>query len=194
MEILIVDRNEITNLIERSNKGERRNVKSPLPLKQHEKEAVYYLFAKFQLLDPIAFKTAMPNLNIERIVKNEFSNLIRGFTKTQIDYGFGELKKLIGMNNPDYKYLTVAKVVGFVANGGNSEPPRAGMYAIEPPVIKPANSIGSTIDAMRASAVDVLNPTTGEYGIALATKGKRLGLNDKAQAEETLKKLNSLFD
>ncbi len=189
-----MNKNQIASFVERANSGERRSVKSPPPLQAREREAIYYFFAKFKMLDPIAFDKAMPDERQENAVKTEFANSIRGFTKEQIDFGFGELKKLIGMNLPDYRFLTVARVVGFVANGGNTEVARSGMYKIAPPVIKPAAAIGSSIEAMRAQAVNVLNPQTGEYGVAVVTPKSKLTKNDKAQAEATLSSLSSMFD
>lgn len=188
-----MNRNQIISLIDRANSGERRSVKSPPPLQHHEREAIFYFFAKLKMLDPIAFNRAMPDEKQEKAVKTEFANSIRGFTKEQIDFGFGELKKLIGLNNPDYKFLSVAKVVGFIANGGNTDAARSGMYKIAPPVVKPAAALGSSIEAMRAHAVNVINPQTGEYGIAVTSPKSTLTKSDRAQAEKTLSALASLF-
>lgn len=198
LRIHTVNKNELKPMLEQmiqnANQEKRRSVKSPEPLNQTERDAVYYFFAKLKLFDPIRYDQIMPDAKSEKATKTEYANSIRGFTKLQIDFGFGELKKLVGLNDPDYKFLTVARIVGFIANGGNCEPPRAGMYKLDPPVVKPTNAIGSSIEAMRAKSVEVLNPTTGEYGIAVASPKSTLSKSDKFQAEETLKKLNSLFD
>lgn len=189
-----MNKQQIISLIGRANSGERRSVKSPPPLQQHEREAIFYFFAKLKMLDPIAFDRAMPDDKQEKAVKTEFANSIRGFTKEQIDSAFGELKKQIGLGNPDFRFLSVARVVGFVANNGNPDAVRAGIYKIAPPVIRPVAALGSSIEAMRANTVNVLNPQTGEYGVAIAAQKSKLSKVDREQAETTLKKLSSLFE
>ncbi len=189
-----MNKQDLTTLIQNANSGDRRNAKAPPPLTHEEREAILYFFAKFKLLDPIAFDRAMPDERTEKATKTEFANSIRGFTKEQIDLGFAELKKLVGQNHPDYKFLSVAKLVGFVSSGGTVDQAPAGIYKLAPPVIKPPMALGSTLESMRANAVDVLNPQTGEYGIAVCVPKTTLTKADKHQAEKTLGRLNSLFE
>jgi len=189
-----VNKSNIEKLIDRANSGERRSAKSAPPLTPLEREAVMYFFAKFKLLDPGAFDAAMPDEKTEKVTKTEFANMIRGFTKERMDAGFYELKKQIGMNEPAYRFLTVAKVVGFIANNGSSEAHRAGMYKIGPPaIVNPERLLCSPLEAARVKTVRVLNPATGEYSTAVTAPRQSLTVDDRNAAEKTLKKLSSLF-
>lgn len=187
-----MNKQDLNTLVQNANRGERRSVKYLPPLTDAERDAVKYFFAKFKLLDPVAFQKAMPDHQSEMDVKREYSNAIRGFTKRQIDYGYGELKKLV--NHQEFKFLSVAKVIAFIANDGNTESAPAGIYKIAPPVIKPPMALGSTLESMRARSVNVLNPQAGEYGIAVSAPKITLTKADKQQAEKTLGRLNSLFE
>ncbi|WP_218583132.1 hypothetical protein, partial [Pseudomonas sp. FSL A6-1183] len=83
---------------------------------------------------------------------------------------------------------------GFVANNGNQDAPRAGMYKIsQTAIVDPARLLCSPLNAARAKAVTVLNPVTGKYSTAVAEPKQSLTVNDKKSAEVVLGRLGSLF-
>lgn len=107
------------------------------PLADNERNAVVYFFMKLKIADPRFYDQAMPDETTEKFTKREFSEFIRGFTKAKIDKGFFELNKLLAAGNPDYKFLTVQKVIGLIENGGAGEGVQAGAYRLFAPLALP---------------------------------------------------------
>lgn len=107
------------------------------PLADNERNAVAYFFMKLRIADPRFYDQAMPDEKTEKFTKREFSEFIRGFTKEKIDRGFLELNKLLAAGNPDYKFLTIQKVIGLIENGGASEGVQAGAYRLFAPLALP---------------------------------------------------------
>lgn len=167
--------------------------REPLQLSDQERDSVAYFFVKLKLIDPRFYDEILPDETTERFVKREHAGLIGKHSRDKIDKAFEGLKLLMGENHPDYKRLTISKVIGLLTNGGSPDAAPAGIYKLSPPVIKPPLAIGSTLESMRAHAVEVLNPQTGEYSIAIAAPKTNLTRSDKAKAEETLGRLGSLF-
>lgn len=167
--------------------------RTPLQLSEQERDSVAYFFVKLKLIDPRFYDEIMPDETTERLVKREHAAMICKHTREKIDKAFEGLKLLMGENHPDYKRLTISKVVGLLTNGGSPDAAPAGIYKLSAPVIKPPMQIGSSIESMRAKAVEVLNPQTGEYGVAVSLPQSTLSKSDKAKAEETLGRLGSLF-
>lgn len=102
----------------------------PAPLSDLERDAVVYFFVRLKLIEPNFYDQIMPDESTERAVKREFANQLRSFSKERIDKGFYELKRLIGSRHPDYKYLSVPKIIGLMANGGSPECAPAGIYKL----------------------------------------------------------------
>ena len=86
--------------------------KPMLPLADFEKDTISYFFAKMKLTDQRFYDQAMPDANVERITKRDYANQIRYMTNEQIDSGFTALRKLMAANHPEYKFLTIAKMIG----------------------------------------------------------------------------------
>lgn len=90
----------------------QRQITEKAPLNDYERDLVIYFFAKLKLADPRFYLQAMPDEKTEKITKREFSESLRVLTKEKIDCGFAELHQLMATNHPDYKFLTIPKVVG----------------------------------------------------------------------------------
>lgn len=165
------------------------------PLTEVERDSIAYFFFRLKLIDPKFYDEIMPDKATEQLIKREHSNMIRGFSRKKIDFGMGELKKVIGSNHPDYRRLTVSKVAMFIANGGSPDPPAAGMYKIGPPaIVSPDRLLCSPIEAARVKTVQVLNPATGEYGTAVTAPKKSLSAEDKNAGEKTLSGILKMFE
>lgn len=115
---------------------ERQPRKAP-QLTDVERDSVAYFFFRLKLIDPRFYDEIMPDEKTEQLVKREHANMIRGFSREKIDFGMGELKKLAGSNHPDYRRLTVSKVIMLISNGGSPDCAPAGIYKISPPPALP---------------------------------------------------------
>jgi hypothetical protein len=172
-----------------------RRQSAPAPLTDQERDSVAYFFLRLKLIDPKWYDEIMPDKKTEDLVKREHMNMIRAFSRQKIDFGMGELKKIIGNNHPDYRRLTISKVAMFIGNGGSPDPPAAGMYKIAPPaIVSPDRLLCSPRDAAKAKPVQVLNPATGQYSTAVVAPKASLSVDDKNAAERSLGSIFSLFD
>lgn len=86
--------------------------KPVLPLADYEKDTISYFFAKMKLTDQRFYDQAIPDRNVEQITKRDYANQIRYMTNEQIDSGFVALRKLMAANHPDYRFLTIPKIIG----------------------------------------------------------------------------------
>jgi hypothetical protein len=86
--------------------------KPMLPLADFEKDTISYFFAKMKLTDQRFYDQSIPDANVERITKRDYANQIRYMTNEQIDSGFVALRKLMAANHPDYRFLTIPKIIG----------------------------------------------------------------------------------
>jgi len=102
------------------------------PLADNERNAVAYFFMKLRIADPRFYDQAMPDETTEKFTKREFSEFIRGFTREKIDKGFLNLHKFLADGHPDYKFLTIQKVIGLVENGGAGEAVQSGAFKLFP--------------------------------------------------------------
>lgn len=107
------------------------------PLADNERNAVAYFFMKLRIADPRFYDQAMPDEKTEKFTKREFSEFIRKFTKEKIDNGFVQLHKLLACGNPDYKFLTIQKVIGLIENGGAGEGVQVGAHRLFAPLALP---------------------------------------------------------
>jgi hypothetical protein len=114
----------------------QRQITEKAPLNDFERDLVIYFFAKLKLTDPRFYLQAMPDEKTEKITKREFSESLRTLTKEKIDCGFAELHQLMATNHPDYKFLTIPKVIG-VCNGAASEGNPAGAHKYFEPLALP---------------------------------------------------------
>ena len=114
----------------------QKQITEKAPLNDFERDLVIYFFAKLKLTDPRFYLQAMPDEKTEKITKREFSESLRTLTKEKIDCGFAELHQLMATNHPDYKFLTIPKVIG-VCSGAASEGNPAGAHKYFEPLALP---------------------------------------------------------
>lgn len=113
--------------------AQNRQITERAPLNDFERDLVIYFFAKLKLTDPRFYLQAMPDEKTEKITKREFSEQLRGLGKERIDCGFAQLHQFMGANDPEYRFLTIPKVIG-VCNGAASEGVQAGAYKLFAPL------------------------------------------------------------
>lgn len=89
-----------------------RQVNTVPPLADFERDVIIYFFGKLKLADPRFYNQAMPDEKTEKITKREYSQKLRYLTNEQIDKGFIKLHQLMSQNDPDYRFLTIPKVIG----------------------------------------------------------------------------------
>jgi len=107
--------------------------KVSLPLADFERDLVIYFFAKLKLADPRFYNQSMPDERTEKLTKREFSNSIRYLDNEKIDKGFSLLHKAMAANEPEYRFLTIPKVVGLCdgsATISSSEGVQAGAHKV----------------------------------------------------------------
>ncbi len=120
---------------------QNKKITEKAPLNDYERDLVIYFFAKLKLADPRFYLQAMPDEKTEKITKREFSEQLRKLTKEQIDNGFAQLHRLMAASDPNYRFLTIPKVIG-VCNGSSQEGVQAGAYKrFEPLAIPDLTSI-----------------------------------------------------
>lgn len=110
----------------------QRQVTEKAPLNDYERDLVIYFFAKLKLADPRFYIQAMPDEKTEKITKREFSESIRTLNEEKIDCGFAELHQLMAANHPDYKFLTIPKVIGVCTGAAREGNPAAAHKPFEP--------------------------------------------------------------
>lgn len=108
---------------------QNRQITEKAPLNDGERDQVIYFFAKLKLTDPRFYLQAMPDEKTEKITKREFSEQLRGLSKEKIDNGFAQLHQLMGGSDPEYRFLTIPKVIG-VCNGAAAEGVQAGAHKL----------------------------------------------------------------
>lgn len=133
----------------------QRQITEKAPLNDFERDLVIYFFAKLKLTDPRFYLQAMPDEKTEKITKREFSESLRTLTKEKIDCGFAELHQLMATNHPDYKFLTIPKVIG-VCNGAASEGNPAGAHKYFEPLALPDKTAQEKARAAGACELDRL--------------------------------------
>ena len=116
--------------------AQNRQITERAPLNDFERDLVIYFFAKLKLTDPRFYLQAMPDEKTEKITKREFSEQLRGLSKEKIDCGFAQLHQLMGANDPEYRFLTIPKVIG-VCSGSAGEGVQAGAYKLFEPLALP---------------------------------------------------------
>lgn len=112
--------------------------KPVLPLADYEKDTISYFFAKMKLTDQRFYDQAIPDEHVERITKRDYANQIRYMTNEQIDSGFVALRKLMAANHPDYRFLTIPKIIGVcdgTAQIKREEGVQAGAHKVLPPAL-----------------------------------------------------------
>jgi len=97
-------------------------------LGEQQRRAVVYFFARVRAIDPQQYMILMPDEKTEQLIKQEFSAHVMNFTKDQIDKGMAAWHSLRQEDHKDYKFLNLDKIVGLIANGGNTHGQRAGLY------------------------------------------------------------------
>lgn len=115
-----------------------RPISDRLPLADFERDLVIYFFAKLRLADPRFYNQAMPDDKTEKITKREYSQAIRYLTKEQVDNGFVLLHKAMAGNEPDYRFLTISKVIGLCDGSAmiaSQEGVQAGAHKVLPPAL-----------------------------------------------------------
>lgn len=105
----------------------------PAPLSEQERDVVGYFFSRLRLIDPLFFDQVAPDVETERLVKREFANMLRRFSRAQVDAGLAGLKRAMSMRLADFRFLTVPKIIGLVECGGklpagDGDFARAGIY------------------------------------------------------------------
>jgi len=138
-----------------------RQITEKLPLNEFERDLVIYFFAKLKLTDPRFYVQAMPDEKTEKITKREFSEHIRGMTKDKIDQGFAQLHQFMGASNPEFKFLTIPKVIG-VCNGSASEGVQIGAYKKFEPIALPDIT---AIEKARIAGHKELEGLLGMFGV-----------------------------
>lgn len=128
----------------------------PAPLNDQERDSVAYFFAKFAVVDFASFKQLMPDVSAERAVKREYANMLRGFSREQIDLGFAGLKRAQALGCRDFRFPKVAQIIGLVRSGGrlpdeSGRWARAGIYRES----RPERLIESAADKQRRREVGV---------------------------------------
>lgn len=121
----------VTDVILASDRGVQPA--GPMPLTERERDSVAYFFSRLRLIEPMFFDQVAPDEDTERLVKREFSNMLRGFTREQIDLGLAGLKRAMADRHPDFKFLTLPKIIGLLECRGrlpvaDGEWARAGIY------------------------------------------------------------------
>lgn len=139
---------------------ERERADKPAPLTEQERDSVAYFFFRLKLIDPRFFDEIMPDAETERMVKREHSNMLRGYSREKIDRGIGVLKQLLGSNHPDFRRLTVAKIIGLIANGGSPDCAPAGIYKIHQ---RPALPDKTQVEKSRAAGEAVMSDLLGMF-------------------------------
>ena len=99
----------------------------------------------------------MPDEKTEKITKREFSEHIRYLTKEKIDCGLAQLHQLMGASDPEYRFLTIPKVIG-VCTGASNEGVQAGAYKrFEPLAIPDITSMEKAREAGRKELTGLLS-------------------------------------
>jgi hypothetical protein len=158
------------------------------PLADNERNAVAYFFMKLRIADPRFYDQAMPDETTEKFTKREFSEFIRGFTKEKIDKGFLNLHKFLADSHPDYKFLTIQKVIGLVENGGAGEAVQSGAFKLFPRMLGLEDQtekakryeLGKKKSSELLSMLGVEAPKpeqSNEYALAQLEKAKRILAN-----------------
>lgn len=160
------------------------------PLADSERDAVAYFFMKLKIADSRFYDQAMPDETTAKLTKREFSEFIRGFTKEKIDRGFVALHKLLACNNPDYKFLTIQKVIGLIENnGGSGEGVQAGAHRLFAPLALPditarekakqagAQELGGMLSLFGAKPVKQVTDDERTHAKAALEKAKQLLAN-----------------
>ena len=103
-------------------------VKKPMgsdELTRQEIDSVAYFFARVKMIDPMFYDLAMPDSTTEAIVKREHAVFVKDLTRDAMDIGFASLHALRQQGEPDYKYLTLDKIIGVICDSSTKP---AGIY------------------------------------------------------------------
>lgn len=157
------------------------------PLADNERNAVAYFFMKLRIADPRFYDQAMPDEKTEKFTKREFSEFIRKFTKEKIDNGFVQLHKLLACGNPDYKFLTIQKVIGLIENGGAGEGVQAGAHRLFAPLALPDKTAE---EKARKAGAQELGSMLSLVG---AKPAKQVTDEERARAKAALEKAKQLL-
>jgi hypothetical protein len=133
---------------------------APTPLSEVERDSVAYFFFRLKLIDPKFYDEIMPDETTERLVKREHANMIRTYSREKIDKGMKGLKHLLGTNHPDFKRLTISKIVGLISNGGSPDCAPAGIYKYSG---LPALPDKSVVEKSRAAGAEALPRLLGMF-------------------------------
>lgn len=105
-------------------------------LSKPERDAVAYFFARLKMISPQQFDSLMPDEKTEAMIKREFAAYIKGFTREQIDIGMDGFHRQRQLNNAEYRYLDIDKVIGLIRFGGRN--PKEAVGAASHKILKPA--------------------------------------------------------
>ncbi len=102
------------------------------PLTPQERDVIGYFFFRLRLINPMFYEQIAPDETTERLVKREHAAMLRKFTREQIAQGLDGYKRLVADEHPEYRFASLAKIIGVVERGGyaadETNSGRAGIY------------------------------------------------------------------
>jgi|SRR5690554_5379092 len=124
------------NITELIAKPATQRPEAQAPLTQQERDVIGYFFFRLRLINPMFYEQIAPDEATERLVKREHAAMLRKLTREQVDTGLGGYKRLIAEGHPEYRFASLAQIIGVLERGGYAPDEintgRAGIYKTAP--------------------------------------------------------------